>query len=371
MKRICFYLLFPAGFILAGVIAGVNELCAQTIRIANNNPDATPGVNVYTGQNALQNAVDASVSGDIIYVTPSLTSYSSLQIVDKSLTIYGVGLRPDKDHAMLSKVGNVSINGTAASGTRISGLSAGIIRFATTINPTQDLSDITIDNCWVQMIEGGSTGNTYSNVLVRNCIFTGGAGAFKLSSSGPSDILFTNNIMKGTGPPTGSVWTGSGIVVQNNFVYYNGGGRLVDLLKHCTVMNNIFYGISLSLSGGTEYNTFRNNLFFEVSEQPPFPSHGTTDPDHNSFYDNIVGDPLPANFPGLTTFTWDPQWDVTPQPGSPVFGAGVDGVDIGPGGGPFPFDYEGTFLPLIQELIVPGVIEAGQDLQITIRAKGN
>ena len=80
-------MIFAIGLVLIGLIAAIQDACAQTIRIANNNPDATPGVNVYTGSDALQDAIDAAASGDIIYITPSLTSYGSVQMVDKGLTI--------------------------------------------------------------------------------------------------------------------------------------------------------------------------------------------------------------------------------------------------------------------------------------------
>jgi len=38
---------------------------AQTIRIADNNANAPTGKNIYTGTNALQNALNAAVEGDI------------------------------------------------------------------------------------------------------------------------------------------------------------------------------------------------------------------------------------------------------------------------------------------------------------------
>ncbi len=369
MKKIYFQLLFLAGLILIGLIIGINEAMAQTIRIANNNPDATPGVNVYTGSSALQDAVAAAVSGDIIYVSPSLNDYGTITITDKQLTIYGVGLQPEMDNSMRSEMGSVYINGALSSGTRLSGIDMTALHLADDTNPVHELSDITIDNSILIYVEGPSGSNKLSDILVRNCIINSGGqtGAFYFSPN-VENILITNNIMRTTCCGYSAI-SGSGLIFQNNFLYHTGNGWTFSTFHNNTMRNNILYGTGLSITDGTTYTVFRNNLLFDVTE-PAFPTE-TEDEYHNTFYDNIFGDPLFVNFSGNTALGWNFEWDISLQPGSPAIGAGTDGTDLGPGGGPYPFDYEGTFLPLVQELIVPGVISAGQDLQITIKAKGN
>lgn len=62
---------------------------AQTLLVANNNPGAATGVNVYTGSTALQDALTAAASVapfDIIYVVPSSIAYGTITI-DKGITI--------------------------------------------------------------------------------------------------------------------------------------------------------------------------------------------------------------------------------------------------------------------------------------------
>ncbi|MEX2234449.1 MAG: hypothetical protein WD824_19945 [Cyclobacteriaceae bacterium] len=75
---------------------------SQTIYIANNNPGAVPGVNVFTGNAAIGDEIAAASDGDFIYVTPSGTIYNATNIT-KSLTIFGAGFNPDKTNAVTSR----------------------------------------------------------------------------------------------------------------------------------------------------------------------------------------------------------------------------------------------------------------------------
>ena len=90
---------------------------------------------------------------------------------------------------------------------------------------------------------------------------------------------------------------------------------------------------------------------------------------------NTVGiDPNFVNVPILNS--WSADYDFTPQ--SPaVLGQGSDGVsDIGITGGNFPwgepnFKLDTTPIPTIESFNTSTSINPGQDLQITIKAKGN
>jgi len=55
------------------------SLQAQTTWIANNNPGASGGTNVFTGAAALTLATASASDGDIIYVVPSGISYDDLE----------------------------------------------------------------------------------------------------------------------------------------------------------------------------------------------------------------------------------------------------------------------------------------------------
>ena len=367
MKKIYFQLLFLAGLILICLVIGIHQSLAQTIRVANNNPDATPGVNVYTGSSALQNALGAAVSGDIIYVTPSPTSYGNITITDKQLTIYGVGLNPDKDLGLLSIVGTIAIMGDLSSGTRLSGLDMGALQLVSA-NAVEDLTltDVTVDNCRLTSVRGPEFGNRLENLLIRNCIFDNGlAGAINIFEN-VQNILITNNLIRGSCCTISSI-TAHGTVIQHNLIHYRGDGWTAGGIHHCSVQNNIYFGTGTYSGDLSTYSVYRNNLIWESAET----TFAHDDEFHNMAYDNINADPLFVNIPVGSSALWSFEWDFHLLPGSPAIGAATDGTDIGPTGGPFPFDYEGTFLPLIKEIIIPGVIQAGQDLQITIKAKGN
>jgi hypothetical protein len=74
------------------------------------------------------------------------------------------------------------------------------------------------------------------------------------------------------------------------------------------------------------------------------------------------------------TLFWNDSYDLTLQPGSPALSTdplNLSTEDIGPSGGPTPFDAEGNLLPLIQSITVPSVITVGTDLPVKIKAKGN
>ncbi len=342
-----------------------NLAVAQTIYVANNNVDATPGVNVYTGASAFQNAINAAAVGDIIYVTPSPTSYGNVTILDKKLTVYGAGLHPAKDMGFPSRVGTITLYGSLSSGSRFSGIDAdGFLLATTSLNttPNHTLSDVTIDNCRLNAIKGPQNNNRIENLLVRNCIFDNGPIGVLTIFENVQNILITNNIMKGSCCGITAIIS-HGTTLQHNLIYFRGDGSTFSI-DYSTVQNNILYGTNAD--GGGEFTVYRNNLVWGAI--PTFPND---DDFGNTAYDNLEADPMFVNFPFGQTNVWDFDWDFHLQPGSPAIGAAFDGTDIGPTGGPFPFDEEGSFLPMITELVLPGVIPAGQDLQITIKAKGN
>ena len=80
----------------------------QNLLVANNNPGAASGVNVFTGSTALQDAITASANGDIIYVVPSIINYGNIAI-DKGITVFGIGIRADKNLGAKSIVTRIDI----------------------------------------------------------------------------------------------------------------------------------------------------------------------------------------------------------------------------------------------------------------------
>jgi hypothetical protein len=356
-------------FLFLTVLAALGAV-AQTTRIVNNNPGATGGVNVYTGATALQTAINASVSGDIIYVVATTVSNGNVTINDKSLTILGVGLNPQKGVGTRSLVGDIAVNGAASSGTRISGIH--FLRFlpvwSTTVVHT--LSNTLIENCQFNCVQQPNNSNSLGNLIVRNCVinshngFSSAPAAFELYTT--SGVVITNNVIRGQGTTAGTV-QGNGLTVQNNLFWGNGTNFVFTGLANSIVQNNIFMRISGSLTTlpSCTGNTFKNNIAFGSADNT-----FTNGVNGNNSTGGFSADPKLTNVPSSTS-DWVYTYDVTPLAASPVLSAGFDGTDIGPTGGAIPFDYEGTLLPLIESISMPAVVTKGTDLQVNVKARGN
>lgn len=345
---------------------------AQTTRIVNNNPGATPGVNVYTGATALQNAINASVSGDIIHIVPGTISNGNVTIVDKSLTIMGVGLDPQKGLGTRSLVGDIQVSGNASSGFRISGVH--FLRFLPNVGCSTlwTVSNILIENCQFNSVQMLANACSIGNMIVRNCVinshqgFSSGPQAFEIVVS--SGVLITNNIIRGQGTTAGTI-SGNGLTIQNNLFWGGGTHYIFTNLQNSIVQNNIFARISPSLTpcATCTGNTFFNNVVFGSSDNTF--SNGTNG---NSSTGDFIADPLLTNVPVQpSNAAWIYTYDITLMTGSPAINAGLDATDIGPTGGSTPFDREGTLLPLIESINMPAVVTKGIDLEVNVKAKGN
>jgi hypothetical protein len=355
-------------FLLTLVLFTAIGAWAQTTRIVNNNPGATGGVNVYTGATALQNAINASVSGDIIQIVPGTVSNGDITITDKQLTILGVGLNPAKGLGTRSLVGHITINGVASSGFRISGVHFGRFFPVTDNTPVHTLSNILIENCEFSAFTMTGNGNAVGNVIIRNCVMNSHPGF----SSSPaieffvnSGVLITNNIMRGVAT-TACTIKGDGLTIQNNLFYGGGAGYVFTDLDNSIVKNNIFWRVSGSVTNAVNTgNTFNNNIVFASSDNT-----FTTGTGGNSSTGHVIADPLLTNVPSSTS-DWVYTNDMTLLPGSPAINSGFDGTNMGPTGGITPFDLEGTLLPLIESINIPAVVTKGIDIQVNVKARGN
>ena len=344
-------------------------LKAQTMRVANNNPGAAMGTNVYTGTNALEDAIANSVAGDIIYVVPSSTGYGNNDInINIPLTIFGVGILPSKDIGTKSVIDvncfqcDLNLN---ASNIRLSGLIIdGNILLGFDLSSTT-ISDITIENCRLGRIEmGSSNGVDVNNLLVRNSVIEGyGSVATSLLLYITSNITITNNIIFTSGGTAASLRITGATISYNTFI--SDGNRGIDAdLQNNIFDHNIFYGTNVNLQATTNGNVWTNNLSFGATNM----IFGAGAGSNGTISGNIENsDPMFTNVP--ITRSWSDSHDFTLLTGSPALA--VSGTDIGPSGGPTPFDAEGNLLPLVQSITVPAVIPVGTDLPVNIKAKGN
>jgi len=360
------------GFLL---ILSVSYSQAQTLRIANNNGGAATGTNVYTGVNALENAIAASASGDIIYVVPSSVGYGGNDInITFPLTIFGVGINPTKDVGLKSIIDvncftcAIEVN---SSNVRLSGL---WIEGEVNLNwvDTQDQTDIVIENCRTErVIMKPSAVFKISNLLIRNSIITGtGSIATHILLKTTANAVITNNIMTEGNNGSNFMLEANGAIFTYNVFSDVADGGLFANITNCFFDHNILYGMRADFNTGSN-NSFDYNLCFGNSQDSfhvfDIIANGNTGTGN---IESVAGsnDPLFTNFPQVQF--WDNEsYDLTLQAGSAALN--INGENIGTTGGPTPFDAEGNLLPLIQSITVPAVIPVGTDLPVNIKAKGN
>ena len=337
-------------------LSGAVTLNAQTIHVVNNTPGSPGGTNVYT---TVDDAITAAVDGDIIHIVPSQENYGSFT-VDKQLQIFGIGINPDKQAPILSRVSDITIEESASSAT-IEGL--WLNRISTAQNAS--ISNLTIRNNRFNNRFSQGSGSTINGLIIHNNLFEYdnlNVSDIDLNTlNGTSNVVVTNNIFTGD---SNGISGGNQILISHNLFLGNSvNRRSLGNLRNAQVFNNIFYG--RSPTGFTiEYTSFQNNLVFEGEEFP-------IGEDNNTGSGNLENaDPQFVDL-ATTNSTWNFTWDPTLQPGSPAIGAGTDGSDLGIFGGSASFDLTGVPRPLIQTLNLPAMIGTDQDLDVTIRARGN
>ncbi len=378
MKQILFFL--AAGFTIS--------IHAQTIRIADNNANAPTGANIYA---TLQSAIDAAVPDDIVYITPSVTSYGNAT-VGKRITIKGVGHGIVEIAPRSSVIGTLTIvnssNGTDnISGLVLTGFSFTTIQFAagtgsgsynnilaenlsgSTFNHTNCLpgstSDLTIKNSWITSINIGHCSAT-NTTLIRNNIATG-----MIDVRNSSNALITNNLLlQSTNHVINNNGSSPNIRIENNIISGSTTHAFYSL-TNAIVTNNIFYGVLPNgLYSPFHSNTFSNNLVLNAFTFPPAATGGPA----NSGINNITGTgPLFTSAP--VSGTYNDTYNYTLQSGSPCIGAASTGENIGPSGGLYPWTgnltLKATAVPVITQFGNSGVVPQNQPLKSNIKAKSN
>lgn len=210
-----------------------------TIRTVNNNP---AGLAQY---NDIQSAVDASATGDTVYVHGSVSTYGNVNITDKKIALIGPGISPDKNGPLLTakvsiiEIANISTsnsNGSLVMGMHI----ASMLRISnngtgTPVNGVKVIRNkFTNTNTSLTLYTGNPSGvNHMFDLLVEGNYFEDSK-----IVSGTSSYLFTNCTF-----------------VNNVFtVAYNSG--CIESLNNCTNVvfdHNLFYSQDISGNGGTPF----------------------------------------------------------------------------------------------------------------------
>ena len=372
---------------------------AQTIRMADNNANAPTGANIFS---TIQAAVNAAVPGDIVYITPSLTSYGNVTI-SKRIKLVGVGFNTPELGSRTSTLGTITLLSSAdgvnsTSNSEFRGFN--FLDFTFTAGGVGALpyNDILIEKVSGRFITYSGAHNPINNLTIRNC----SVGAIHVNQPNLNTRIYQNVIQMVTTVCCSfdGIYNNNGtnLLITNNLMYFynnsqnhipfnltnstntriehnlfSGGFFAFRNLTNTPVTNNIFFGVNPASSGATNFsiNVFSNNLVTPGFTIPPAAVGGGA----NSGLGNLANlSPLFVNGPASAT-TWAATYDYSFPNTSPCYNAATTGDNIGPSGGLYPLATNVVFAPSAIPLITlfnnSGVVPQNQPLKSNIKAKSN
>lgn len=336
-----------------------------TIRTVSNTPSTLAQFNT------IQAAINASSSGDSIYVHGSPNDYAAFTITDKQLVIIGPGWSPNKNLALIAAVLGCTINGAGSSGTEMQGL---VFNGQLTINSTPAPNNLRFIRNQFQpvflllqanaitysgyLFEGnffnspamiGSASNTYQNFIFQNNVITGGTGSGFHNFSNSVNVLFNHNLWYGPSSGSGDCFGGN--------------------CRFLTITNNIFVRRNAATSNSS--SVFNNNITFNAVNNTPWASNSNVDAGGNV----ANQDPQMVAQVSVNAGTANPLLDFTIAAG-PANNSGSDGKDMG-----LLYDAIGSLnwaisrgsrLPFIFSMnIINPTIPAGGTLNVVVEARKN
>lgn len=292
-----------------------------TIRTVSNVPT---GVAQF---NTIQEAIDASVSGDSVYVSGSPNTYSAFTINGKKIAVFGVGWSPDKQLSLVTYVNGCALAGSSAAGSELHG-----IVFVSTIN----INDIGIND--LKFIRNRfyhltisitpSTGGNISNYLFEGNWFDN-SNVNSSTSYSLSNFLFHNNIFYESGCCVNGNISGFTNIVNVLFdhnLWYGPSGATRDCFsgncRFLTISNNIF--VERNAANQNSLSTFNNNITFQTGADTAWAFNSNVDGGGNK----PAKDPKMAAQTNVNSGENNPLLDFTISTG-PANNAASDGKDMG------------------------------------------
>lgn len=323
------------------------QLHAEIVYLNNNLEEPNISENIFINWS---DAYAAASAGDTIYVFGSNADYGSITI-DKPITIIGPGYFLSQNmntqvNKLMAAFGNINLI-EGSQGSKLIGIAnAPNINYDFHIR----VSNITIISCYIhsELIINRGDDENINNVTVSGCFLNGNVDRNINYDGVLNNFVFTNNILNSSlYTPNGS----TGMISHNLFMH-----------------NTLLLGVSSSFE-------FSNNIYLNDNENnitiKPLPDASVH---HNISLSGAFGD-ANDNFtaPQSTLFitgenaSTDGQYMLSEN--SPARGAGSNGTDIGPFGGPDPYRLSGLpNLPNIYELSTGGFV-SGDELPVTIKIK--
>lgn len=278
----------------------------------------------------ISDAVDTAAAGDTILI--SGTHFIQFSI-DKPLTLYGEGYCTDAGNTT-TILGRIDI---LSDSVNISGFRIEAFQASFPLRIWGPARNITIERCWIEGQVSLSPG-AIGNVTFRNNVFRKYAdfGSMDVHFAEIDTLIVENNVFDDiyfTSVATSSGW--NTVVVKNN-LFLNGAPFTTVFDGDCgaVLFDNIFYNANPDgcPSCSYSYNLFWNDLIgFDTLVM------GNNNLNH-----------LPPGFLNYSGGSFDVGADYTLSDTSPCIGAGMAGLDLGFGGGYYPYLLcEGPKIPLV------------------------
>ena len=350
-----------------------------TVRTVSNNPSRPAQFTTFDA------AQTASTAGDTIYIQGSPFAYPAL-IITKRLVVVGAGYKPNNQYGQPTSVGSIELFNDSGvpdpSGTVLTGLNGGIV----SCTGTERSNNIRIFRCKLTSVYLQAPSSTYVDnwVLYNNILSQVYAATGSRTSSGPTNVIISNNII--TGQIVGI--TSSSIVVDHNILISSSN---ISTVFNLIFTNNIFIRSSGNAMGNTVLCTFNNNISNQTtvgaaSEYNPTNNFVTTyigaGGGANSGSGNQMGiDPLFENV--TNNDSYNDTFNYRLKALSPGKNAGTDGTDLGIYGGSYPFPSGGAIgsgfdtspmppIPQVTEMnILNSTVPVNGTLNVNVKAKVN
>jgi hypothetical protein len=291
-----------------------------TIRTVSNSPTTT-----IAQFSTIQAAINASNSGDTVYVNGSPINYTSFSVANKQLVIIGPGWSPDKSISFVATVPGCSFTGSASNNSEIQGF---VFTSTLTVNSGANSNFRIIRNKFNSIINLDQGSTVYSGFLFEGNVFNNAINA--VTSSTYQNFVFQNNIFYGgNGFPgpfslSGFSQPNNTLLLDHNLFYGPASGN-TDPFGSCgylIITNNIF--VRKNAANGNSLSTFANNITFNCGNDTPWNSNSNINSGGN-----IGGqDPQMVAQTAVNSGTNNPLLDFTIAAG-PANNAAIDGKDIG------------------------------------------
>lgn len=311
----------------------------------------TNGVEFFESDIAFQEAYNAAVAGDTIYLSGG--THFPPTLVDKQLTIFGTGHNPDATSATFATLisGNFAL-GDNADGFYMEGVEIGgslYVGNATNV----PVDNVTIKRCKWTSLYGQGDGSTPSlnNVFIENVI----GSIYDIRNM--RSCTFMNNILEGT-----LSYNLISLSFINNVFNYSYPGsssaQVIGYANACLFKNNIFLQENNDICEGTGSSTWINNIFCTSTTNPSLGLDPTLVNNYFMSRANVL-----VNQTGTTyDYTHDYHLQATA-----AANLGDDGTETGVYGGFYPWkDYSIPINPHISSKTISGATDENGFIQIDI-----